>query len=98
MTRSDHAFIGDGPHCQAWIRAGVLGNAQDGTLSMRTRCGYPLDSHPAAAALVDTAIRAGAQAERERIVAWLRKEADTYVVEPAGGALENAADQIEKGV
>lgn len=44
----DHAFVGEGPYCQAMIPQGVSGSPETGIVTMTAGCGYPRDTHPEA--------------------------------------------------
>lgn len=45
----DHAFVGDGPYCQARISFAPMGSAETGRITGWAGCGYPPDTHPACA-------------------------------------------------
>ena len=43
---TDHPFIGGGPHCEAMLDCGVVGDpATTGAITMSSQCGYPEDLH-----------------------------------------------------
>lgn len=44
----DHAFVGEGPYCQAMIPQGVSGSPETGIVTMTAGCRYPRETHPEA--------------------------------------------------